>query len=208
MQPQLLKTGEQPALGKIGAGEKQGGDCRNRRVVEVQAVDQVEKDRDGETDQKEAVTEEAAGLAAIDCRADHLRNLEQRKVHLFVVDPLPGDDVDQKKHHQVAEQDKATPEQQRGKPGRPGNCQDHLNPRHAPPSGEPVVEQFNGLVVGWGKGRWNEWGNDFIPAVAGAGKVDRCGKIDQKGSGKASVGDARGDHHLDPHHQQFGTGKQ
>ncbi len=48
----------------------------------------------------------------------------------------------------------------------------------------------------------------LLPAVSHGGVVHRSGEIDEKRPGKARIGDAAADHHLDPDHQQLLPGEE
>ncbi len=74
----------------------------------------MQKNRNGQADQQKAVAEERAQSILIHRLFDHLRDKQQGKIHPLVVDPLPGDEIDQQEHDRIAEQDEELPRPSNG----------------------------------------------------------------------------------------------
>src|SRR5690606_1833789 len=106
---EFLKPGQKAVFREIGTGQNQGGDLGNRRVIKIQAIHQMKKNRNAQTGQKKASGQEAAQAAFVDRILHQLGNPEEGKIHSFIVKPLPAENIDEAKHDKIAEKDKAAP---------------------------------------------------------------------------------------------------
>ena len=176
--------------------------------MQTDPVEQVEQHRDQYADQQKAVAQHLGAARPIDGIADELGDLEQGEIELFIDDPLPGEEIDDENHHQVAEQYKNGPAQEDAGPGLPGNRHDDLQPAHVPAGGQAVIHQLNGFIVAGNQSCRQQRFEGFLPLVADGGEVERGGEVDQKGSSQAGIGDSGTDDHLNPDNQELGSAEQ
>ncbi len=159
--------------------------------------------RDAESDDKIPVGEKLQKTTLFGFLPEDFRDPEQREVHLFVLDPLVGEQSDHPHHGRIDEDHEKAPPYHGQGPVGPGNLRKHLPPAHIQAALEAAVEGANHVGVFGKKGIRQERRQKLAEVARRCGEPGGGGDVDDESAHESGVGDARGHRNHGPDQQEL-----